>query len=390
MQLFLIAGEASGDRLGADLMRGLRALQPDVAFSGIGGPMMAAEGLASRFPMAELSVMGLAEVLPHIPRLLRRVRETAKAIAEVRPDALVTIDSPGFCFRVAKKAKAAQPGLRTIHYVAPSVWAWRPGRAAHMARFVDHVLALLPFEPPYMTDAGMTCDFVGHPIAAEAQAGPDAVRQFRQDMGLGADRKVLSLLPGSRHSELDRMLPVFGDVVHRLRAADPDVMVIVPAATGMAPRVREFFAGQNSPVVILDPDGESVAAAEARKRACFAASAAALAASGTVSLELAAAGVPMVIGYRTGLLTAFLLRRMLRIASPTLVNIVSGTMAVPDFLLGDCTAEKITPVLQGLLDGSGPAEAQQRAFAVTMDMLGRGGEAPGLRAARSVLTAIRL
>ena len=169
-RLFIAAGEPSGDLLGGVLIAGLRQLDPGLALEGIGGPAMAAQGLVSRFPMEELSVMGLAEVLPRLPNLLRRIRETGDAAAAMAPDALVTIDSPDFSLRVAKRARALRPDLRTIHYVAPSVWAWRPGRAARMARVIDHVLALLPFEPPYMQAAGMTCDFVGHPVAAEPEA----------------------------------------------------------------------------------------------------------------------------------------------------------------------------------------------------------------------------
>ena len=164
MRVFLVAGEASGDALGAALMAGLRALCADVAFDGIGGPLMEAEGLQSRFPMEELSVMGLMEVLPKYRHLKRRIAETADAVVALRPDVLITIDSPDFGLRVARAARARWPDLRTVHYVAPSVWAWRPGRAAKMAPVIDHVLALLPFEPPYMEAAGMTCDFVGHPV----------------------------------------------------------------------------------------------------------------------------------------------------------------------------------------------------------------------------------
>ncbi|MGL5008239.1 MAG: lipid-A-disaccharide synthase, partial [Paracoccaceae bacterium] len=172
MKLFLVAGEPSGDRLGAALMAGLRQLRPDVTFAGVGGPLMAAQGLTSLFPMEELSVMGLAEVLPKYVPLKRRIAEVAREVIADPPAALITIDSPDFCFRVARIVKAANPAQRTIHYVAPSVWAWRPGRAAKMARFIDHVLALLPFEPPLMAAHGMTCDFVGHPVVAEPLATP--------------------------------------------------------------------------------------------------------------------------------------------------------------------------------------------------------------------------
>ncbi len=187
LHVFLIAGEPSGDRLGAALMAGLKALHPGVTFAGIGGSAMAEEGLTSLFPMEELSIMGLVEVLPKYLHLKRRIRETAAAALAAAPAALITIDSPDFCLRVAALVKAAQPQRKTIHYVAPSVWAWRPGRAQKMARVIDHVLALLPFEPPYMTAAGMTCDFVGHPVVAEPVASPAEAQAFRAAHGIAED-----------------------------------------------------------------------------------------------------------------------------------------------------------------------------------------------------------
>jgi lipid-A-disaccharide synthase len=233
--LFLIAGEPSGDQLGAALIAGLRQLCGEsLRIEGVGGPAMQAEGLQSRFPMDELSVMGIAEVLPRAFHLLRRIRETADAVVHARPDALVTIDSPDFTLRVARRARAALPDLRVIHYVAPSVWAWRPGRAAKMARVVDHVLALLPFEPPYMQAAGMTCDFVGHPAAAVPQASAEEVAGFRAGLGLDPDQRLLCVLPGSRQGEVTRLAPVFAEVIRRLRAEDPRLAVIVPAAANVA------------------------------------------------------------------------------------------------------------------------------------------------------------
>ena len=198
MKLFLIAGEASGDRLGAALMAGLKQLHPAVQFEGIGGPAMQAEGLSSQFPMEELSVMGIAEALPKYLALRRRLHEAAKGVLAVHPAALITIDSPDFCLRVARLVKDVEPELPTIHYVAPSVWAWRPGRAAKMARVIDHVLALLPFEPPYMTAAGMTCDFVGHPVVAEPVATPAQAQAFRAAQGIAPRAPLIVALPGSR------------------------------------------------------------------------------------------------------------------------------------------------------------------------------------------------
>lgn len=379
MRLFLIAGEPSGDRLGAALMAGLRALAPGVQFQGVGGPAMQAQGLASLFPMDELSVMGLLEVLPRYPHLRRRLHQTARAVLESGAAALITIDSPDFCLRVARLVRAARPGLRTIHYVAPSVWAWRPGRAARMARVIDHVLALLPFEPPYMTAAGMSCDFVGHPVAAEPVATPEAAAAFRAAHAIAPDARLIVTLPGSRRSEVGRLIPPFGGALRELARQHP-IRVVVPTPAHLAETVRAGIGDwPGEPRLLVAPD-------LATRTAAFAAADAALAASGTVSLELAAQGCPMVIGYDLAPLSRWLMRRMLRIDTVTLVNLVSQTRAVPEFLGRDCRPAALAGALAALL---GPARhSQDQAMALTMARLGRGGEDPGLRAARSVLSAL--
>ena len=386
-RLFLIAGEPSGDLLGGALLAGLRELcGPDLTLEGIGGSEMAAQGMPSLFPMEELSVMGIAEILPRAPNLLRRIRQTADAVIVARPDALITIDSPDFCLRVARKARASLPDLRVIHYVAPSVWAWRPGRAAKMARHVDHVLALLPFEPPYMQAAGMTCDFVGHPVAARPVATPDEIAAIRADLGIGADQRLMLALPGSRRGEVSRHAPVFAEVIRRLRAGAPDLAVVVPAAGAVADLTRSLLPPDaDGWPRVLDPTGADPALADARKRAIFATADAALAASGTVSLELAAAGTPMVIAYAANPFSAFLAKRLVRIDTVTLVNLVTDTRTIPEFLLENCTPDLITPALRALLDDPGIAAAQRAAGSRTMDLLGRGADPPGLRAARSVM-----
>lgn len=386
VRLFVIAGEPSGDLLGGALLKGLRQLVGRrLEVAGIGGPAMAGAGLASRFPMEELSVMGLAEVLPRARNLLRRIRETGDAVAAARPDALITIDSPDFCLRVARRARRSLPELRVIHYVAPSVWAWRPGRAAKMAKVVDHVLALLPFEPPYMEAAGMTCDFVGHPVVGEPRATPHETAALRAEIGVGARQPLLALLPGSRRGEVTRLGPVFAATARRLRAERPDLAFVVPAAAPVAGVVREMLGDVGA---VLDPTTLTQAEGNARKRAALAAADVALAASGTVSVEIAAQGTPMVVAYDAAWLTAQIVRRMVRIETPTLVNLVTGTRAVPDFLFDDCTPERIAPAVARLLDDPAAAQAQRTVGAQAMDLLGRGGEPPGLRAARSVLGSL--
>ena len=382
MKLFLIAGEASGDRLGAALMAGLKERAPGIRFEGVGGPGMQAEGMVSLFPMHELSVMGLLEVLPRYFHLKRRIRETAQAVLASGADGLVTIDSPDFCLRVAKIVKAARPDLKIIHYVAPSVWAWRPGRAAKMARHVDHVLALLPFEPPYMEAAGMGCDFVGHPVVAEPRPSPTEIAAVRADLGLPADVPLVVALPGSRRGEVTRLAPVFGASLRHVLDRHSRARVIVPTVAPLVETVKEAVKGWPGRPHVLDPRGMDPQRANARKRAAMAAADVALAASGTVSLELAAARTPMVIAYDMNPITRRIIRRMLTIDTVTLVNLVSGTRAVPEFLNENCRAEAIGPALLDMLEN--PLE-QADAMAVTMDRLGEGGLAPGLRAADAVL-----
>ncbi|MEX0970914.1 MAG: lipid-A-disaccharide synthase [Paracoccaceae bacterium] len=385
--IYLIAGEASGDRLGAALMDGLVQLDPDTRFAGVGGPLMAARGLASLFPIDELSIMGLVEVLPRLRSLFARRDEVAADIIARQPAALITIDSPGFTLRVAL---AARKGCAApfIHYVAPSVWAWKPGRAAKMARSIDHVLALLPFEPPYMQAAGMSCDFVGHPIAAEPKATPEAVAGLRKQLGIAAGTRILTLLPGSRAGEVARLAPIFAETARLLVEKHPNLVPLVPAARpNLVAPLRAAFAGTNA--IILPPLAD-YDAYEAQKRTVFAASSAALAASGTVSLELAAAAVPMVIGYQMNAVTGWLMRQMALVDTVTLVNLLSDSRAVPEFLFSACKPENLMPALDLLLENPAAAAAQRAASAVAMREVGTGDEAPGLRAARAVMAQIRL
>ena len=381
MRAFLIAGEPSGDRLGGALIAGLRELDPALEIAGIGGESMAAQGLASLFPMSELSLMGVWEVLPKYRALKRRIAQTAQAVIAAAPDVLITIDSPDFGLRVARLVRAAAPGIRTVHYVAPSVWAWRPGRAAKMAEVVDHVLAILPFEPPLMHTAGMSCDFVGHPVVAEPVATPQAAADFRARHGIAADAPLVLCLPGSRQGEVARLAPRFDEALIRLRDRVPEIRVALPTVPGVSAMVGQMVKRwPTAPVVVQDSED---------KRAAFAAADLALAASGTVSLELAANRVPMVIGYDMAPLTRALLGMLLKTDTVTLVNLVTDTRAVPEFLGKRCRPDLMAPALLQLLDDPDARDEQLAAMELTMELLGRGGEPPGLRAARSVIEAVR-
>jgi lipid-A-disaccharide synthase len=381
MKVFIVAGEPSGDLLGAALMAGLKQLQPAVTFAGVGGCEMQGEGLNSQFPMQELSVMGLAEVLPKYAQLKRRISETAKAAIDFDPDVLITIDSPDFSFRVAKLVKQGS-NIRTVHYVAPSVWAWRPKRAAKMAKVIDHVLALLPFEPDYMTAEGMDCDFVGHPITTKDQATAAEIQEFRTTSGIG-DHRYMVVLPGSRKSEVTRLAPIFGAAVAKMAEAHPDLRFVLPAAGPVVSHVQQATDSWPVKPLILDPTNDVDGV---NKRAAIAGAELALAASGTVSLELAAAQTPMVIAYTFNWLTLQIMKRMIRIDTVTLVNLVSDTRTVPECLGAACTASNIVTQMEAVL---ADPSAQEKAMNTTMDLLGRGQEPPGLRAAHAVLSRLR-
>lgn len=384
MKVFLIAGESSGDALGSALMEGLASLRADLVYDGVGGPLMQAQGLTSRFPMEELSVMGLAEVLPKYRALKRRIAETAAAITAFAPDVVITIDSPDFCLRVLKLARADTPDLKTVHYVAPSVWAWRPKRAQKMAKVVDHVLALLPFEPPYMEAAGMRCDFVGHPVAAQPVATQAEASAFRTAHGIAADAPLILALPGSRKGEVTRLGPIFGETLERVQAQRPEARVVIPTVSARAAQIRALTADWPVAPILLD----AATTSPSEKRAAFRAADVALAASGTVSLELAAAQTPMVIGYQLNPISSFLISRLLRVNTVTLVNLVSERNAVPEFLRSACHADNLAPAVLELLTSEQARAAQIEAMELTMTRLGRGGEAPGLRAARAVLSGL--
>ncbi|WP_410217344.1 lipid-A-disaccharide synthase [Paracoccus sp. (in: a-proteobacteria)] len=381
MKYFLIAGEASGDQLGSALMTGLRQLDPEAQFVGIGGIGMQGRGLASLFPMDELSLMGIWEVLPKYRHLKRRIAETARTVIDAQADVLIGIDSPDFCLRVARLVRTARPDLPIVHYVAPSVWAWRPKRAQKMAQVVDHVLAILPFEPPLMQTAGMTCDFVGHPVATAQIAGPDEGAAFRAAHGLAPDAPVILCLPGSRRSEVSRLGPRFDEALMRLRDRVPEIRVVLPTVPGVSGLVHDMARRWPTAPIVVEDDQQ--------KRGAFAAADLALAASGTVSLELAANRIPMVIGYDMAPVSRLIIGLLLRTDTVTLVNLVSETRAVPEFLGRHCQPGPLAQALQDALEDPVARKAQLDAMDLTMDRLGRGGEAPGLRAARSVLEAIR-
>jgi lipid-A-disaccharide synthase len=335
--VFLSAGEPSGDFLGSQLMKALKAqLGDSVRFVGLGGALMTEQGLSSLFPIEELSIMGLAEVIPHIWRIRRRIQETVDAIETIRPDIVVTIDSPGFNFRVGKTLKKRNKSIPLVHYVAPSVWAWRPGRARKVAQFLDHLLVVLPFEPPYFLKEGLATHFVGHPVV---ELGIENAKDstFRKRHGISSSAPVLTLLPGSRRGEISRLLPIFQETTLRLQKKHPDLRVVIPTLAHLKDQVHHLFTHPSIIVTTLE-----------EKFAAYGESHAALAASGTVSLELAAAGLPMVVAYKLNSFTHFIVKRLVKVKFACLVNLLMNEEVVPERLQKDCTPEKLATTLEGL------------------------------------------
>ncbi|MSP50169.1 MAG: lipid-A-disaccharide synthase [Alphaproteobacteria bacterium] len=375
--IFLVAAEASADGLGARLMRALKEETGGrVRFAGVGGPAMAGEGLASLVPFGELNIMGIVEIVPHVARVLRRVRETIAAARSLSPAAVVTIDAPAFSFRVQRKLTGG-PSL-LVHYVAPTVWAWRPGRAKMIARFLDHLLCILPFELPYFEKVGLPASFVGHSVVEQDGVVPDGAG-FRRRHRLG-DAPVLCVLPGSRLGEIRRLLPVFGETVTRLVAERPSLRVVVPTVSSVAPEVKAAIASWPGAPIVVETIEE--------KHHAFAASTVALAASGTVNLELSVAGLPFAIAYKVSRLSYLVGRLMVKVPSIVMTNILLNRNVIAEFLQGRCRADLIAAEIGRLLDDPEARRAQAAATAEAATQLGRGGPPPSQRAARILLDLI--
>jgi lipid-A-disaccharide synthase len=374
--IMLVVGEPSGDVTGAELMRALKALQPAIRIVGVGGPAMSAEGLQSLFPLDATSVMGLREVVPRIPAILRRVKQAADFAVATRPDLVVLIDSPDFTHRVARRIKRRDPSLRTANYAPPQVWGSRPGRARRMARYMDAVLTLLPFEAPYFSRHGIATRFVGYPVIERAglMTGGDA---FRRKHGLGGETPLLAVLPGSRRNEIRFILPPFREAVRLLAAEIPGLVCVMPTIGHVAPLVREVARDWPTPVHVVE--------SEAEKFSAFDAADVALAASGTVTTELALARTPMVVGYRMGALTYQIAKRFVRVRYITLVNLILGREAVPEFIQGRCEPVALAAAVEQLFTSEDALFAQINAMDEATRALGAGGESPSLRAAKAAL-----
>lgn len=375
--VFLVAGEPSGDALGAKLMRALRAqTNGAIRFAGVGGERMAAEGLRSLFPLQDIAVMGITEIVPQIPRIFRRLRMVTAAIRSERPAAVVTIDAPAFCLRVARATRPL--GIPVVHYVAPQLWAWRPRRVKNLIGRVDMLMLLFPFEAAFFERAGVRSAYVGHPVIEDA--GGDGA-QFRARHGIEADAPVLLALPGSRRGLVGRMLPVYAGALARLHAGIPRLRIVVPVVAGTADAVSAAAARWPfEPILVGDPR---------EKRSAMAAATAAVTISGTATLELAVARVPMVVTYVANRASAWLARRLIKVPYVAMPNLVAGRKIVPELLQEGCTPEAIVREAERLLTRPEVRERQKEALGEVAAVLGQDGSSPSMRAAAVVLSTIR-
>jgi lipid-A-disaccharide synthase len=383
LSIYIIAAEESGDALGAALAQALtrcESLTPKL--TGIGGRAMAVEGVVSSFPIDELSIFGFTAIPRRLPRILRRIREVADAVVASRPDALVIIDSPDFTHRVARRVRRRAAAIPILDYVSPSVWAWRPGRARAMRGYVDQVLAILPFEPAvHQRLGGPPCIYVGHPLVERlADLRPDVAEAERRL----ADPPVILLLPGSRLSEIRQHASIFGAAIELVAARFGSIELIMPAVPHLAGALRASIVDWVvQPRIVVEP---------AEKWAAFRRARAALAASGTVTLELALSGVPMVAAYRLQVIetvVALLIRLRSRLPSVILANLVIGENVVPEFLQGDCTPQNLADALLPLLSDTPQRRHQIARFGLLDDIMVSGGQAPSVKAASIVLDVAR-
>ncbi len=377
-EVVMIAGEPSGDIIGHRLMNAFSEQSgTDVRFWGVGGENMLSSGLQSLFPMQELSVMGLTEVLPRVPRLLWRVRETTTTVLKRRPDVVVTIDAPGFNFRVGKRLSGS--GIPIVHYVAPTVWAWRPDRAQKVARFLDHLLAILPFEPPYFEGVGLPCTYVGHPVLESSLSG-DGIG-FRQKHSIAIDAPLLALLPGSRRSEIQQLMPIFLDAVAHLIQRFPSMRIVIPTVSNVADLVQRQLLERGVKAVITLGREE--------KTSALAASNAGLTASGTVTLELAMADVPMVVAYRMQPITMAIVRRMVYVDQVCLVNLIANRSVVPEFLQERCTPANLSQAIEEIFANKTVRKSQIQTFNEVREKLRCGETAPSQRAAQVIMSMLK-
>lgn len=378
LKIALIAGEVSGDQLGGWLMQALLARNPNIHFVGLGGTMMQGHGLHSLFPISDIALIGIAEVLPHAFTITRRIRETVEFLERENPDMILTIDAPGFALRVLKQLHARgkiRPKL--VHYVAPTVWAYRPERAKIVAERYDHLLCLLPFEPPYFEKEKLPVSYIGHEIAWWWKSRGDGV-SFRRNHSIPETTPLLAVFPGSRNGEIKRLWPIFKSAIERLNNEIPALEIVVQIPESLLGTMRQETDGWHVRTHILSNTED--------KKGLFSSATAALAKSGTIGLECALAGLASITAYRANPLSVWMLRRMIKTPYVNLANILAGKMVVPELLQENCTAEKLASALKPLLMDVNARTLQQQELTRISEMLGTNDrQSPSEKAADIVL-----
>lgn len=376
MKVYLIAGEPSGDLLGSRLMRAMADKCPDVEFFGIGGESMEREGLRSLFDITDLAVMGLAEVVPSIPLILKRMKQTINDIVEKKPDVVITIDSWSFCAGIHKRLRKKKLGIPQVHYVAPQVWAWKKKRAKTMYKYIDHLMTLFPYEPKYFTPHHLPTTFVGHPVIESSVIWGNS-EEFRRRHNIDEHCKIMALLPGSRKTEVARLLPVFLEAAAIIKEKHPEFCFIIPTVHTVEDMVGKIVEKSGLPVLIVNT--------EAGRYDAFKASEAAIAASGTVALELAMVNVPHLIAYKVNALTAWIAKHFLKIQFVNLTNILLGREVVPELLQDDCNVEKIVYYMEEFLKKDALYEREMSGFEKVREILGMGEQTPSANACDVIL-----
>ncbi len=376
LKIYIIAGEASGDILGAKLMEALRIQSPDyIDFHGIGGDRMIGHGLHSLFPMSDIALMGFSEILPHIPGILKRIKQTVADILRIKPDIVITIDSPGFCCRVAEKLRGK--GIKIIHYVAPTVWAYKPERAAKFAALFNHILLLLPFEAPYFDKVGLANTYIGHPIIEDSKIKIDT-NKFREKHKIKATEKILCIMPGSRITEIKRLMPIFCRALQIIMREDVAVKPIIITVPFLKGAINKYLSQLPRGTLIIDSPIEKIDV--------FNSSTAAIAKSGTGTLELSLAGVPMVIAYKISWISYQLVKSLVKVKYANLLNLVSDKEIIPEFIQNKCKAKLLAKATLDLLKDKDKANEQIKAARLALIKLGLGSDmSPSAKAAKIVL-----
>ncbi|MBO6282244.1 MAG: lipid-A-disaccharide synthase [Alphaproteobacteria bacterium] len=381
MKYYLIAGEPSGDALGGRLMKAIRTKDKKAEFFGLGSESMQAQGLKSLFNVSELAVMGIAEVIPSIPRILRRMSETVADIVRVQPDVIITIDSWSFSARIHKRIRKLNLNIPQVHYVAPQVWAWKKKRARTMYKYIDLLLTLFPNEPKYFTPYHLETVFVGHPVIESTLVNGNFRGQFKKANKIPVKNRLMLVLPGSRHNEVDRLLPDFLEVVKTMHKKYPDFSFAIPTVSTVSEKVHKMVKASGLPITIVE--------GEDNRRNAFQDADVAIAASGTVALELAIINIPHIIAYKVPKLTEWIARHFIHIQYVNLTNILLGREIVPELLQQDCNPANIMSYVEQFLASKPIYHRQMEGFDKVRKLLGMDEQTPSENAADTIIKFVK-